>query len=747
MKNVLFCLTLVALSVNIFAQDKVYVSEKYGNALKLILKDDNTYQLIYNEGVYEQKLDSLYLSSNKKSLDNFTAIQFEQGSALDSIELTFTSEMGYLSTYNIAIATSSGDEQNLNFLPLFNYQSNPATTYSDNLIKFKIKKEKFLFVAKKNYVTNETEVSKFEVSPKISALEISENYTISTNLVASYNEKGNIVISENGAYPIEFILEGKVSEQEKPKGLAFTSLNNVFIDWNFPSLYNGENYTAPLNTDTLKVTIESSLKDALKNLKANQQTCLLILNEPKEDFEKLITLHKTAAADLKYYDETDKNIFDFTFYNLKEDEKKRLDKNSYSVNTKFIVLGLNENVIYSTEESVNKLSANGYYSYEYTTLARQIKSVANIVMVSENLLNKKNSVEQLKTALYNASVKLNHRILFPEVTEVPATNTDPVPSTNGLDSSVAEYSEYTNPAQLNGVFYKSKITKQELDAVWNKVLNQYTKEANYDKELFHTIYKELNNDGFSMNLFGEQRYFMNENDFRTFDYLLKHYQTATASNNYADEYNYDYSTYFPALSDVKYLISNVLSRNLSDGYEVNPTLEQKKEIINRYGNYLYDSPNDYYMLTTYAGSMIANKNEQELFSFYENFVSRFDTKNIIESLNNYYENNYELNWYNLKNDFSTMANNVSWYVVDNKISDPAKIKKAIEWSEMSLKLSRNNSYYMDTLAQLYYKNGDKQKAIFTQEDAIKSYKDAEVNPDTLTEMKNVLEKMKSGNYK
>jgi tetratricopeptide (TPR) repeat protein len=149
------------------------------------------------------------------------------------------------------------------------------------------------------------------------------------------------------------------------------------------------------------------------------------------------------------------------------------------------------------------------------------------------------------------------------------------------------------------------------------------------------------------------------------------------------------------------------------------------------------------MLTTYVNSLIANKEEKELFSFYENFVSRFDTKNIVESLNNYYENNYELNWYNLKNDFSTMANNVSWYVVDNKISDPAKIKKAIEWSEMSLKLSRNNSYYMDTLAQLYYKNGDKQKAILTQEDAIKNYKDAEVNPDTLTEMKNVLEKMKS----
>ena len=745
MKNVLFCLTLLALSVNIFAQDEVYVSEKYGNALKLILKEDKTYQLIYNEGVYEQKLDSLYLSSNKKSTDNFTAIPFEQGSQLDSIELTFTSEMGYLSTYNIAIAASSGDEQNLNFLPLFNYQSNPATTYSDNLIKFKIKKDKFLFVAKKNYVTNETEVSKFEISPKLGRLEISENYSMGANLVAVFNEKGNIVISENGANPIEFVIQGKVSEQEKPKALDYTSVKNISIDWNFPSLYNTENYTASLNQDTINVKIEVSLKEALKNLKIKENNCLLIVNEPEDVFEKFIVLHKSSSVDLGYYDETDKNIFDFSFYNLKEDEQGWLEKINYSKNTRFIVLSSNESVIYSTEQSVSKLTEAGYYSYEYINLAREIKSVANICVVNENLLNIKISIAQIKTALYNASVKLNHRTLFPEGTDDYAITTEAAPSVNSLDSTV-EYSEYTNPAKLRGVFYKSKITKQELDAIWRKVLNQYTKEAEYDKELFHTIYKELNNEGFSMNLFGEQRYIMNENDFRAFDYLLKHYPKAT-SVEYNTDYNYDYSTYFPAISDVKYLISNVLSRNLSDGYEVNPTLEQKKEIINRYGNYLYDSPNDYYMLTAYAGSLITNKNEQELFSFYENFVSRFDTKNIIESLNNYYENNYELNWYNLKNDFSTMANNVSWYVVDTKISDPVKIKKAIEWSEMSLKLSRNNSYYMDTLAQLYYKNGEKQKAILTQEEAVKNYKDSDVNPDTLTEMKTVLDKMKTGNYK
>lgn len=743
MKNVFLLSVLLILTANIYAQDKVFVSDKYGNALKLILRTDGTYQLIYNEGTYEQKTDSIYMHGKAVTMDNFTVVPVEAAGDADSLELTFTNDAGYLSDYNIAIASSNGDDNNLTFFPLFYFHPNTMDSYTNNSSKVTIKKDNFLYIAKKDYVTNETMVSKFEVPENVHGLIITENYNISSNLVAAYNEQGNIVVSENGTNPVEFILLETLEAREKPKTLSFTEIHNVSIDWNFTSFYNDGNYTAPLNTDTVQVNIETSLKDALKNLKANPQSCLLIVNDTKEVFDQFISIHKTAYNDLKYYDETDKNIYNFSFYNLKDDEKNWLDKKGYSQETKLIVLGYNEAVIYSSRESVKKLSTEGYYSYEYTTLARQIKSVANIVLANETLLNKKNSAEQLKTALYNASVNLNHRILFPEETGY-ATNSESVPSNSVIDT-INNY-EYTYPtgARLNGVFYKSTITKEELEAVWGKVLDKYGKKADYDKELFHTIYKELNNEGFSMNLLGEQRFIMNKNDFRAFDYLIKYYQTATSSNNYSDDY--DYSTYFPALSDVKYLISNVLSRNLSDGYDVNPTSEQKKEIITRYGNYLYDSPNDHYILNSYINSLIANKDEKELFSFYEKFVSRFDTNNIVESLNNYYEAVYDLNWYELKNNFSTMANNVSWYVVDNKISSPEKIKKAIEWSEMSLKLARNNSYYMDTLAQLYYKNGDKQKSISIQEDAIKYFKDIDTNPDTLNEMKNVLQKMKNGTY-
>lgn len=99
------------LTINIIAQDKVYVSDKYGNSLKLILKADGTYQLIYNEGTYNQKLDSIYLNSKAASKDIFTAIPVEVIVDGDSLELSFTNDAGYLSDYNIAIAATSDDDK------------------------------------------------------------------------------------------------------------------------------------------------------------------------------------------------------------------------------------------------------------------------------------------------------------------------------------------------------------------------------------------------------------------------------------------------------------------------------------------------------------------------------------------------------------------------------------------------------------------------------------------------------------
>ncbi|MFZ0598051.1 MAG: hypothetical protein WAM46_13795, partial [Flavobacterium sp.] len=93
---------------------------------------------------------------------------------------------------------------------------------------------------------------------------------------------------------------------------------------------------------------------------------------------------------------------------------------------------------------------------------------------------------------------------------------------------------------------------------------------------------------------------------------------------------------------------------------------------------------------------------------------------------------------------SNLANSAAWTVV-SKPGNSSFIKSAITWSEYSLVVAKNNPYYLDTLAQLYYKDGQKQKAIETQTLAVK-YLTAEVEEETAIEIKETLSKMQNGTY-
>ena len=104
---------------------------------------------------------------------------------------------------------------------------------------------------------------------------------------------------------------------------------------------------------------------------------------------------------------------------------------------------------------------------------------------------------------------------------------------------------------------------------------------------------------------------------------------------------------------------------------------------------------------------------------------------------------YDFNWTAFKSSFAEICNNTSWQVVLYNF-DKTWIQKAIYWSETSLKIEAKNHYYLDTLAQLYYKNGQKEKGIQTQESAVEFAKAKEAT--NLQEYIDVLNKMKDGSY-
>jgi len=136
------------------------------------------------------------------------------------------------------------------------------------------------------------------------------------------------------------------------------------------------------------------------------------------------------------------------------------------------------------------------------------------------------------------------------------------------------------------------------------------------------------------------------------------------------------------------------------------------------------------------------------FSEFEDFFNTFTSKNqsVIETLDVMYVGQKDdyMDWNDYKQIYSGLANTVAWDVVELKTKDQSLIQKAIQWSESSLKVDPKSPYYLDTLAQLYYMNNQKDKAIATEQRAIDSIKDNDT--DQIQTYTDVLEKMKNGTY-
>ena len=198
--------------------------------------------------------------------------------------------------------------------------------------------------------------------------------------------------------------------------------------------------------------------------------------------------------------------------------------------------------------------------------------------------------------------------------------------------------------------------------------------------------------------------------------------------------------------------------NISDN--INAETDKLEKTFSYYRRLAYLDKDNFNILNSYIESFAYHidefQNKNAFYTEYNNFYELATQKaeNIIESLdivfsNNKknvdadYDTNYNDNWINFKYSFASSANTLAWSVVENE-KDLGLINKAIKWSEASLKLNKNNGYYLDTLAQLYYKNGQKELAIKTQKEAVKAMGDEDMA--TLQDLKEVLVKMENGTY-
>ncbi|KAF5278184.1 hypothetical protein FQR65_LT15778 [Abscondita terminalis] len=83
-------------------------------------------------------------------------------------------------------------------------------------------------------------------------------------------------------------------------------------------------------------------------------------------------------------------------------------------------------------------------------------------------------------------------------------------------------------------------------------------------------------------------------------------------------------------------------------------------------------------------------------------------------------------------------NSFAWTVFEN-CEDKACIESALVWSKKSLEKEDKNAAYLDTYANLLYKNGNKDEAITIQEKAV-----ATADEDSKEELQAALDKMRNG---
>jgi hypothetical protein len=311
----------------------------------------------------------------------------------------------------------------------------------------------------------------------------------------------------------------------------------------------------------------------------------------------------------------------------------------------------------------------------------------------------------------------------------------------------AAYDNYYDIIKDKENLYKLKATKEAVYTKWKKVLDNLKN----DKEFVQILKAELSNTGFSSKLFVKDNYNSTNLDFEMLDYVFANYNLfsnppieAVAKSVNVEATTTAYEPYYYE-QDIDTALNTYFS---TSNFPENPQFDK---VLKYYKKYLEVSDYNATGVQNYLSAVKLNidfgNNQKEYLETFENYFNSIVKSNtsIIENLDAAFSNDNQTNysdWTGYKNNFANLANDVSWYLVE-KSNDSNYIKKAIHWSEISLIIEKNNHYYLDTLAQLYYKNGDKEKAIVTEQKAIEfSEKIGQVNED----YKIVLQKMKDGTY-
>lgn len=733
-----FCLISVSYSQTKGIEKGSYLSTNKGQKIKLNLLEDNKYELVFYSGDYKIKGDSLLFSQAVKSGASFD-VAFKNDKNAKKVKIKFLDP----SYYTFYIGTQNGTEP-VQYQKITDIRTKVDPDWVQIDLDFEIDRVDFLYFVYEDY-QGESKISKYAL-PK-DASEVTVKYELDAlgdiNISGYFDKKTNeLMISEQtGKNPIAFV-NAKDAQPDKTSN-TIPLENKTVSNWTYPGkeALVKDDFGTEVSVDTayadvaatskidFKFKIEDNLKKAITATKDAKTKFLVVAVDDKNpsakaDFDTFIKDQQTQVG-YNMYDVYNPQYDVFNYYLATANDKKWLKSNKIADNPSLVILN-GDGVILATSKSKlsDKQSEFSYYD-EFSKKLNRVNAFYSFDKVSKN---KKATDVDIIAAFKQASIL-----------DIPYE----YESTDAVTQEV-------NPADFK--FAKVTLDKKAVAQTWKKTIEAHQKDTKPNRDLVETILREIKNVGFTKQFFNEERVF-NDIDFLAIDYLLKHYDDIEKMN-IEDENGNALALLKGSLS---FEISSALQQNSAITTEGVTGKANQNKIIAIYKKLIATGKGSFDCYKAYL-DYLSSETENSIddiaylkeFSSYFNTYLGTDKGNAIEKLDEMYSgldesSDYSYNgWNAFKEYHSNLSNSAAWSVV-LKPANSNFLKSAISWSEYSLVVTKNNPYYLDTLAQLYYKDDQKDKAIATQTLAVK-YLTAEVEQETATEIKETLSKMQNGTY-
>jgi len=717
-----------------------YLSKNKGEKIKLNLLDDNKYELVFYSGGYEIKGDSLVFIKSKKTENKFD-LSFVKDKNAKKVKIKFLNP----SYYSFYIGTQNGSES-VQYQKIVDIKTKVDPEWKTTDLDFEIEKADFLYLVYEEY-GGKSDISKYALPKDVS--EVTINYDLAVlsdlSLVGSFDKRTKeLKISDQfGKDPLVFVNE----KEEKPaKVSTVVPIENQSItNWTYPGKENtliNDDFGSGVAVDSaavivdaaspvyakydFKLKVENNLKKAIESTKTVSNKFLAVVVDSKnktakESFDAFVKEQETQTG-YNMYDAYNAQYDTYNYYMAGADDKKWLKNNKITSDPSIIILnGEGSQLAIAKSDLATQQYQFSYYGDFYRKLQR-----ANAFLFIDNVLKNKKALDaDLITAFNKAAL---------------------------LEVSYDYESDYSvsDPNSTEFVIAKTALDQKVVAQSWKKLIEAHQKDKVVNMYLAETIIKEIKNQGFTKQLFNTDR-ILNDTDFLAIDYLLKHSEDIESKR--AD---------FNSRQGELHTVGNVVTE-ISDALQQNLYLSQdgasgeiNKEKVNSLYKRIIESGKgnfDVYRNYFYYLAQI-QENDGSNVTFLKEFNTYFDKTlagaSPIEKLDAIFSgldssSSYSYDgWNSFKDYHSNLSNNAAWMVVENS-QNVNFVKDAIKWSEYSLVVTKNNPYYLDTLAQLYYKDGQTQKAIETQVLAVK-FITADVDETTANQMKEVLTKMSNGTY-